>query len=176
LKNHMAQAFKPGQIFPQSGVHAITRHPTHADMPHEVIVIRAQRFPTAAPQGDQLPAYPCSEACVQSRAAYRAGGGTDVDFTAGDAGQCGEIAGFHSSHLPNWIKLYPSELVKKLQTRRARLTRSSSAVNGHGFLSHGPATENFSRGATARPRKPEAGTAARLWRKDRAGLPGNGCM
>src|SRR5215211_222337 len=42
----MAQEFKPGQIVPESGVYRITHDPVHADMPHEVTVIRGRRFPT----------------------------------------------------------------------------------------------------------------------------------
>jgi hypothetical protein len=42
----MAQEFRPGQIVPQSGVYKITHDPLHADMPHEVTVIKGRRFPT----------------------------------------------------------------------------------------------------------------------------------
>jgi hypothetical protein len=42
----MAQEFKPRQIVPQSGVYKIAHDPTHADMPHEVTVIKGRRFPT----------------------------------------------------------------------------------------------------------------------------------
>jgi len=42
----MAEEYKPGQIVPQSGIYAITHDPTHADMPHEVTVIKGRRFPT----------------------------------------------------------------------------------------------------------------------------------
>jgi hypothetical protein len=42
----MAQEYKPGQIVPQSGVYKITHDPVHADMPHEVTVIKGRRFPT----------------------------------------------------------------------------------------------------------------------------------
>ena len=42
----MAQEYRPGGIVPQSGVYTITRDPAHADMPHEVTVIRCRRFPT----------------------------------------------------------------------------------------------------------------------------------
>jgi hypothetical protein len=42
----MAQEYKPGQIVPQSGVYRITHDPQHADMPHEVTVIKGRRFPT----------------------------------------------------------------------------------------------------------------------------------
>jgi hypothetical protein len=38
----MAQEYRPGEIVPQSGVYTIT----HADMPHEVTVIKGRRFPT----------------------------------------------------------------------------------------------------------------------------------
>jgi hypothetical protein len=42
----MAQEYKPGQIKPQSGVYAIPHDPVHADMPHEVTVVKGRRFPT----------------------------------------------------------------------------------------------------------------------------------
>jgi len=42
----MAQEYKPGEIVPQSGVYTITHDPIHADMPHEVTVIKGRRFPT----------------------------------------------------------------------------------------------------------------------------------
>src|ERR1044071_7979337 len=42
----MAQEFKPGQIVPESGIYRITHDPQHADMPHEVTVIKGRRFPT----------------------------------------------------------------------------------------------------------------------------------
>ena len=42
----MAQEFRPGQIVPQSGVYRITHDSEHADMPHEVTVIKGRRFPT----------------------------------------------------------------------------------------------------------------------------------
>ena len=42
----MAEEFKPGQIVPESGVYRITHDPAHADMPHEVTVIKGRRFPT----------------------------------------------------------------------------------------------------------------------------------
>jgi YjzC-like protein len=42
----MAQEFKPGEIVPQSGIYTITHDPAHADMPHEVTVIKGRRFPT----------------------------------------------------------------------------------------------------------------------------------
>jgi hypothetical protein len=42
----MAQVFKPGEIVPQSGIYTITHDPAHADMPHEVNVIKGRRFPT----------------------------------------------------------------------------------------------------------------------------------
>jgi hypothetical protein len=42
----MAQEFKPGQIVPQSGVYKITHDPLHADMLHEVTVIKGRRVPT----------------------------------------------------------------------------------------------------------------------------------
>ena len=42
----MAQEFHPGQIVPESGIYRITHDPQHADMPHEVTVIKGRRFPT----------------------------------------------------------------------------------------------------------------------------------
>src|SRR5262249_39650698 len=36
----------PGEIVPQSGVYTITHDPVHADMPHEVTLIKGRRFPT----------------------------------------------------------------------------------------------------------------------------------
>jgi len=38
--------YKPGEIVPQSGVYTIRHDPVHADMPHEVTVIKGRRFPT----------------------------------------------------------------------------------------------------------------------------------
>ena len=43
--NH-GQEFKPGEIVPQSGIYTITHDPAHADMPHEVTVVKGRRFPT----------------------------------------------------------------------------------------------------------------------------------
>jgi hypothetical protein len=40
----MAQEFKPGEIGPQSGIYTITHDAAHADMPHEVTVIKGGRF------------------------------------------------------------------------------------------------------------------------------------
>jgi hypothetical protein len=37
----VAQHYRPGEIVPQSGVYTITHDPVHADMPHEVTVIKA---------------------------------------------------------------------------------------------------------------------------------------
>jgi hypothetical protein len=34
------------RLWPQSGVCALTHAPIHADMPHEVTVIKGRRFPT----------------------------------------------------------------------------------------------------------------------------------
>jgi hypothetical protein len=45
-EDSMAQVYKPGQIVPHSGVYAITHDPVHADMPHEVTVIKGRRSPT----------------------------------------------------------------------------------------------------------------------------------
>ena len=42
----MAQEYRPGQVVPESGIYRITHDPHHADMPHEVTVIRGRRFPT----------------------------------------------------------------------------------------------------------------------------------
>jgi hypothetical protein len=42
----MAQEFRPSEIVPQSGIYTITHDPAHADMPHEVTVIKGRRFPT----------------------------------------------------------------------------------------------------------------------------------
>ena len=42
----MAQEYSPGEIVPQSGIYTITHHSAHADMPHEVTVIKGRRFPT----------------------------------------------------------------------------------------------------------------------------------
>jgi hypothetical protein len=42
----MAHEFKPGQIVPESGIYSITHDPQHADMPHEVAVIKGRLFPT----------------------------------------------------------------------------------------------------------------------------------
>jgi hypothetical protein len=42
----MAQEFRPGEIVPQSGIYTITHDPVHADMPHEVTVIKGRRFPS----------------------------------------------------------------------------------------------------------------------------------
>jgi hypothetical protein len=39
----MAQEFKPAEILPQSGIYKITHDPAHADMPHEVTVIKGRR-------------------------------------------------------------------------------------------------------------------------------------
>jgi hypothetical protein len=64
----MAQEYKPGQIVPQSGVYKITRDPVHADMPHEVTVIKGRRFPTCRHcKGITLRASPCGEACRPDR-------------------------------------------------------------------------------------------------------------
>jgi hypothetical protein len=42
----MAQEYSPGEIVPQSGIYTITHDSAHADMPHEVTVIKGRRFPT----------------------------------------------------------------------------------------------------------------------------------
>jgi hypothetical protein len=42
----MAQECKRGEIVPQSGIHTITHDSQHADMQHEVTVIKGRRFPT----------------------------------------------------------------------------------------------------------------------------------
>ena len=41
----MAEEFKPGQIVPESGVYRITHDPVHAEMPHEVTVIKRAAVP-----------------------------------------------------------------------------------------------------------------------------------
>src|SRR5918912_3668399 len=46
LEDSMAQEYRPGEIVPQSGVYRIAHDPVHADMPHEVTVIKGRRFPT----------------------------------------------------------------------------------------------------------------------------------
>jgi hypothetical protein len=64
----VAQEYKPGEIVPQSGIYTITHDPVHADMPHEVTVIKGRRFsnvPTL--QGHQLPACPCRKAHLGDR-------------------------------------------------------------------------------------------------------------
>jgi hypothetical protein len=42
----IAQEHKPGEIVPQSDIYTIAHDPAHADMPHEVTVIKGRRFPT----------------------------------------------------------------------------------------------------------------------------------
>lgn len=42
----MAQENKPGEMVPQSGTCTITHDAAHADMPHEVMVVKGRRFPT----------------------------------------------------------------------------------------------------------------------------------
>jgi hypothetical protein len=42
----VAQEYKPSQIVPESGIYSISHDPQHADMPHEVTVIKGRRFPT----------------------------------------------------------------------------------------------------------------------------------
>ena len=46
----MAQEHKPGQIVPQAGVglYTISHDQVHADMPHEVVVIKGAAFRPAA--------------------------------------------------------------------------------------------------------------------------------
>ena len=39
----MAQAYKPGDIVPESGIYTITYDPLHGHMPHEVLVIKGGR-------------------------------------------------------------------------------------------------------------------------------------
>jgi len=43
----MAQEFKPGEVVPQSGIYTMAHDPAHADMPHEVTVIKGRRFQPA---------------------------------------------------------------------------------------------------------------------------------
>jgi hypothetical protein len=50
----MAQEYRPGEIVPQSGIYTITHDPAHADMPHEVTVIKGRRVDLPALQGHQL--------------------------------------------------------------------------------------------------------------------------
>jgi hypothetical protein len=38
---------RPDEIVPQSGIYTITHDPAHADMPHEITVIKGCRFPTS---------------------------------------------------------------------------------------------------------------------------------
>lgn len=45
-RTYVAQEYKSGQIVPESGIYRITHDPQHADMPHEVTVIKGRRFPT----------------------------------------------------------------------------------------------------------------------------------
>ena len=42
----VVQEHRPGEIVPQSGIYTITHDPAHADIPHEVTVIKGRRFPT----------------------------------------------------------------------------------------------------------------------------------
>jgi hypothetical protein len=42
----MAHEHKLGDIVPRSGIYAITHDPAHADLPHQVIVIKRRRFST----------------------------------------------------------------------------------------------------------------------------------
>ena len=44
----MAQEYKPGDIVPQSDICTITHDPVHADMPHEVTIIKRRWFSTMA--------------------------------------------------------------------------------------------------------------------------------
>jgi hypothetical protein len=44
----MAREYKPGDIVPQSGIYTITHDRVHADMPHEVTIIKRRRFSTIA--------------------------------------------------------------------------------------------------------------------------------
>jgi hypothetical protein len=47
LEEHlMAEEFKPGQIVPESGIYRMMHDQQHADMPHELTVIKGRRFPT----------------------------------------------------------------------------------------------------------------------------------
>jgi hypothetical protein len=50
----MAQEYRPGEIVPQSGIYTITHDPAHADMPHEVTVIKGRRFPHSLRRGRKL--------------------------------------------------------------------------------------------------------------------------
>lgn len=42
----MPQAFKPGQIVPESGVYSISHEPPHEAMPREITAIKGRRFPS----------------------------------------------------------------------------------------------------------------------------------
>ena len=42
----MAQEYRPSDIVPESDIYTITHDPVHAEMPHEVTVIKGRRFPT----------------------------------------------------------------------------------------------------------------------------------
>jgi hypothetical protein len=58
----MAQEFRPGEIVPQSGIYTVTHDPAHADMPHEVTVIKGPPLSDLpALQGHQLRARPCGQ-------------------------------------------------------------------------------------------------------------------
>jgi hypothetical protein len=40
----VAQGSRPGEIVPQSGIYTITHDAAHADIPHDVTVIKGWRF------------------------------------------------------------------------------------------------------------------------------------
>jgi len=68
----MAQEYKPGEIVPQSGIYTITHDPAHADMPHQVTVIKGRRFPTCRHcEGHHLRARARGEACRRDRSSRR---------------------------------------------------------------------------------------------------------
>jgi hypothetical protein len=42
LEHTIVQEYNPGEMVPQSGFYTITYHIIHADMPHEVTVIKSK--------------------------------------------------------------------------------------------------------------------------------------
>jgi hypothetical protein len=64
----MAQEYRPGEIVPQSDIYTITHDPVHADMPHEVTVIKRPALSDLpALQGHPLRAQPCGQTCRRDR-------------------------------------------------------------------------------------------------------------
>jgi len=75
----MAQEFRPGEIVPQSGVYTITHDPVHADMPHEVTVIKGRRFPTCRHcKGITFQLSHAAKHVSEVRPSPRAGSGVDL--------------------------------------------------------------------------------------------------